>query len=66
MVVVVAISATAAELAATHKAGPEVEVLVVILPEAAMLAKAEPHQTVVVAQVARHIRQHTEQAAAVE
>jgi hypothetical protein len=29
-----------------------------------MLAKAEPHQTVVVAQVARHIRQHTEQAVA--
>jgi hypothetical protein len=64
MVVVVAISATAAELAATHNAGPEVEVLVVILPEAAMLAKAEPHQTVVVAQVVRHIRQHTEQAVA--
>jgi hypothetical protein len=61
MVVVVALSATVAALVATHKAGPGVEVLVVILLEAAILEKAEPHQTVAADQAARHIRQHTEQ-----
>lgn len=65
MVVVVALSATVVVLVATHKAGPGVEVPVGILPEAAILAKAEPRQTAVVAQVARHIRQHTEQGAEV-
>jgi hypothetical protein len=65
MGVVADISATVAELVVTHKAGLEVEVPVVILPEAAILAKAEPHQTVAAVQVARHIRQHTEQVAVV-